>query len=268
MSTNGKILFVSSSNDRFQLKDGRKEPMGYYLSELAIPAMAVVHAGYEIVLVSPKGNRPAVDHRSVVASHFNGEPGLDAALDFVARNHGIQKPRSIRSVIDEGLESCLGVFVPGGHPPMTDLMQDPDLGEVLRHFHSHSKPTAFICHGPIAMAAAMPKAREFREALVADDMQAAKDAAAGWQYAGYRMTIFSNDEERYVEKIVLNGRVPFYGASALETAGCEVATKGPFAANIFQDRELITGQNPQSAHCIAEVFVESLNRYRTAKTAA
>ena len=56
-----------------------------------------------------------------------------------------------------------GVFVPGGQAPVVDLMQDPDVGEILRHFHQHSKPTALLCHGPIAVVAAMPHAREFAQ---------------------------------------------------------------------------------------------------------
>ena len=57
---------------------------------------------------------------------------------------------------------------------MIDLMQDPDLGEVLRHFHAEAKPTALLCHGPIAVTAAMPKAKAFRQALVQGDVDAAK----------------------------------------------------------------------------------------------
>jgi putative intracellular protease/amidase len=38
---------------------------------------------------------------------------------------------------------------------MIDLMQDPDLGEVLRHFHTEAKTTAFLCHGPVALTAAI-----------------------------------------------------------------------------------------------------------------
>lgn len=268
MNSKGKVLFVASSNDIFELKDGRKVPMGFYLNELAVPAQAVVDAGYEVVLVTPKGNQPVVDRHSVVADHFNGEAGLTAALAFVAGNPGMQHARSIRSAIDEGLENYLGVFAPGGHPPMTDLMQDPDLGEVLRHFHAHSKPTAFLCHGPNALTAAMRKAGAFRQALVAGDVETAKAAAADWPYAGYRMTLFSDDEEKYVEKNVLHGEVPFYGARALATAGGEVANKGVFVANVIQDRELITGQNPQSDHAIADLFVAALDRCAAEKSAA
>jgi putative intracellular protease/amidase len=218
--------------------------MGYYLNELAIPAQAAIDAGYETVLVTPKGEQPVVDQHSLAADHFGGsEEALQKALDFVATNAGKRNPRSIRSVIEEGLENYAGMFVPGGHPPMVDLMQDSDLGEVLRHFHEQSRPTALLCHGPIAVTAAMPKSKEFRQALVKGDTAAAKAAAEGWQYSGYRMTIFSNDEEQYVEDNIMGGsKVPFYVATALEIAGGKVETKGVFEAYAVEDRELITGQ--------------------------
>jgi hypothetical protein len=47
-------------------------------------------------------------------------------------------------VTDQGLEHYIGAFAPGGHPPMIDLMQDPDLGEVLRHFHTEAKRTVAL----------------------------------------------------------------------------------------------------------------------------
>src|ERR1043166_164329 len=126
MNAKGKILVVASSIDTFELKDGHKERVGYYLNELAVPTMAAIAAGYGIVLATPKGNRPVVDQQSLVASHFGGsEAKLRAAIDFAASSPDIQLPHSIRSVIDEGLRDYVGVFVPGGHPPMVDLMQDP-----------------------------------------------------------------------------------------------------------------------------------------------
>jgi putative intracellular protease/amidase len=98
---------------------------------------------------------------------------------------------------------------------MVDLMQDPDLGEILRHAHSTAKTTALLCHGPIAITAAMPRAKEFRAALVAGKPEDAKRLAEGWQYAGYRMTIFSNDEEHYAEENYMRGgKVPFYVSDA------------------------------------------------------
>ena len=76
--------------------------------------------------------------------------------------------------------------------------------------HGTAKPTALLCHGPIAIASAIPKAQEFRAALVAGRPEEARRLAEGWQYAGYRMTIFSNDEEHYAEEHYMGGsKVPF-----------------------------------------------------------
>jgi len=38
---------------------------------------------------------------------------------------------------------------------MEDLWKDRSLRTVLRHFHANAKPTALICHAPIALLAAM-----------------------------------------------------------------------------------------------------------------
>lgn len=262
MSTKGTVLIVGSSSDTFELKSGRRDPTGYYLNELAVPARAITDAGYEVVLTTPKGTPPVVEQFSLKADYFGGSDAeLQKALEFVATSPGLRNPPSIRAVIEEGLEGYLAVFVPGGHPPMIDLMQDPDLGEVLRHFHSEAKTTALLCHGPVALTAAMPQAREFRQALVDGDAVAANTAAAGWQYRGYRMTVFSNEEEKWAEQNILHGdEVVFYPARALTAAGGEVQTQGLFEPNVMQDRELITGQNPYSDGPFAELLVETLDR--------
>jgi putative intracellular protease/amidase len=266
MSAKGKVLIVGSSADTFELKSGKMDPTGYYLNELAVPAQAMVDAGYEIVLATPKGTAPVVEQFSVKADYFGGsEAALQQAIDFVATSPGLQNPPSIRSVIDDGLDGYIGVFAPGGHPPMIDLMQDPDLGEVLRHFHTEQKTTAFLCHGPVALTAAMPKAKEFRQALVAGDAEAAKAAATGWQYDGYRMTVFSDDEEEWAEKNILDGdEVVFYPADALTVAGGNVDTQAAFESHVVQDRELLTGQNPYSDGRFTEVLVETLDRASSA----
>ena len=42
---------------------------------------------------------------------------------------------------------------------MMDLLDDPDAGIVMRHFHETSKPTAVLCHGPISLLSALPNRR-------------------------------------------------------------------------------------------------------------
>ncbi|MET0229372.1 MAG: type 1 glutamine amidotransferase domain-containing protein [Rhodanobacteraceae bacterium] len=258
----GTILVIGSSVDTITLKDGSREHAGFYLNEMVVPTQAVLAAGYDMVLATPSGLAPVLDPQSAVSSYFgDSEVALQQALDFVASYPAMQKPRSLRSVVDEGIDRYAAVYVPGGHPPMVDLMQDADLGETLRRFHEAGKLTVLLCHGPVALASAIPKAKEFRASLARGDMENAKTLAAGWPYAGYRMTVFSNDEERWVERTYMDGReVPFFVNDALRIAGgnVEVSGRGIFNSHVVQDRELITGQNPPSDQALAELFVRAL----------
>lgn len=259
----GTVILVTSSTHSIVLKDGTNAETGFYLNELAIPIQAVVAAGYDIVLATPKGNKPVMDRSSAIAEHFeNSEEELKKALEFVDKYPAMQNPVTLRSLVENGLDKYAGVFVPGGHPPMVDLMQDPSLGAILEHFHTEGKTSAFLCHGPISIASSVRDATAFRAALAEGDTAAAKKASEGWQYAGYRMTVFSNDEEHYAERNVFGGhKAPFYVADALSIAGgiVEFAEGGIFKPHLVIDRELITGQNPPTANMFAKAFVSALD---------
>ena len=41
-----------------------------------------------------------------------------------------------------------------GHAPLEDLKLNKDLGRILLHFHAAQRPTAIICHAPIALLSA------------------------------------------------------------------------------------------------------------------
>jgi putative intracellular protease/amidase len=228
--------------------------------------MAVVDAGYEVVLATPDGTKPHIDPASDSADHFGGgQAAYERAKAFFAEHPAMNPARTLRSVIEEGLDGYVGVFVPGGQAPVVDLMPDPELGEILRHFHERKKPTALLCHGPIAVVAAMPHAREFRSALIAGDPAKASEWAEGWQYAGYRMTVFSATEEKVVEDHILHAKLYFNMPDALRTAGGEVTvTEVDFAPYVIEDRELITGQNPRSDHPLAAKLVAALDRFTAA----
>lgn len=80
-----------------------------------------------------------------------------------------------------------------------DLLDDPDAGTVMRHFHKTSKPTAVLCYGPISLLSALPNSTELVGALAAGDTVGARAKTEGWIYSGYKMTIFSTTEHRQVE---------------------------------------------------------------------
>jgi hypothetical protein len=55
--------------------------------------------------------------------------------------NNLLSPRPFKSIGDDELNTFDGVFIPGGHAPLTDLGDNPELGRILLHFHSKGKPT-------------------------------------------------------------------------------------------------------------------------------
>jgi putative intracellular protease/amidase len=258
----GKVLVTGSNATRIEVQGSGWGPTGNYLNETVVPITALISAGYDFQLATPNGTKPHMDKASDSVVHFGGDTSAyNSAKAFWTDDPTMNQVRTLRSVIEEGLDNYAGVFVPGGQAPVVDLMQDPQMGEILRHFHDRAKPTALLCHGPIALVAALPHAREFRAALMAGDETTAKELAKGWQYADYKMTIFSASEEKWVEKEILHGKMYFTMPQALRAAGGDVTTTNvDFEPNAIVDRELITGQNPRSDRLVGEKLVKALDK--------
>ena len=142
---------------------------------------------------------------------------------------------------------------------MMDLLDDPDAGTVMRHFHKTSKPTAVLCHGPISLLSASPNSKEVVAALTAGDTAGARAKAQGWIYAGYKMTVFATAEEQQREPLEIGGKVLFYPDFALSTAGADVSVLAPWTSYVLQDRELISGQNPFSDQALLNLLLPALN---------
>lgn len=254
-----KILVIVSSARALSLREAKSYPTGYFLNELAVPVRKLVEHGYEVVFADPAGNIPALDEHSDSAAYFQNDQAVYKSYrGFLKGLRGLQRPKKLSAVVREGLDRYAAVFVPGGHAPLEDLDRDPDVARILHHFHQAGKPTALICHGPIALIAAVKDPAAFIGALERGEAREASRLAAGWPYAGYRMTIFSTAEEQAAEAGQLGGKVRFYPEEALRAAGGKVEVAQPWTSRVVRDRELITGQNPNSDGQLAEELVKAL----------
>ncbi|MEU6559518.1 type 1 glutamine amidotransferase domain-containing protein [Nocardia nova] len=223
-----KVLFVISAADRWTLSDGEIHPSGYWAEEVAVPHRLFSEAGWDITIATPGGKAPTLDQLSLGIA--GGMPWkrreVKQYLDSI--DSALTHPVALDTVVPDDYDV---VFYPGGHGPMEDLAYDPVSGALLTERLASGKPLALLCHAPAAILAA-----------------STPDGTS--PFAGYRMTGLSNREEllnRFAKK------APWLLEDRLKEAGVDYS-KGrlPLRPYIVVDRNLYSGQNPQSSEKLAK----------------
>ncbi|PCH38483.1 ThiJ/PfpI protein [Wolfiporia cocos MD-104 SS10] len=244
----GKILIILSDADSYpvQKPDGSitNQETRFFLTELAKLLQKLLDFGYDVTFASPIGKRPSVDPLSesllVYFGNWLQRRRENALIERMKSENNLTNPRSFTSFTEEELESYAGVFIPGGHAPIRDLGDNPELGRIPLHFHQRGKPTAAICHGPLALLST-------KYAL----------GSPGFAYQGYKLTSWSDAEESLVEKLQ-GGQIPKV-ESTLQAEGADmISTVGKKAGGITCDREVVSGANPMAAEGLGSRFVEML----------
>ncbi|KAK7689156.1 hypothetical protein QCA50_007847 [Cerrena zonata] len=163
--------------------------------------------------------------------------------------NNLANPRPFASISDEELASFDGIFIPGGHAPLSDLGNNPELGRILWHFHNAGKPTAVICHGPYAFMSTKhaPNTPQFA-------------------YKGYRITSWSDQEEKLVETLK-GGTVPKVESTLALEGAVMVTGAAQKAGAVTVDREVVSGSNPMAAEGLGKRFVEMLQEGERVKGA-
>lgn len=262
-SSPARVLVLVSSADELVLRGGRRESTGIYLSELTDPTDEMLKAGFELTFTTPGGRVPTIDGASVSLMYFRGSRARrNAAFRSYTRllEMGLGSPVPLEEIATDRdrLRQFDGLFIPGGHAPLTDLLYrdalsgdepNEDLGALLAFFHETSRPTGLICHAPLALGSA-------------------PETGDRWIYEGYRMTTFRTLVDRLLEAIPIGrrfrGRLPHYPAELLAGKGARVEhTVLPMGRKVVEDRELITGQDPFSGPALGRAFVAKVNRGQT-----
>ncbi|MDL5159797.1 DJ-1/PfpI family protein [Actinomycetospora termitidis] len=153
---------------------------------------------------------------------------------------GFNAPVSLADLSDEQMAGFDAVFAPGGHGPMVDLAVSPKAGRLLEILHEKGAIVASLCHGPAVLLAAPERW----------DGQ--------WLFEGFRLTAYT-DEEEDQNRIGMLG-MPWYLDAALKNAG-GIFDDAPFAwaSHVVVDRNLITGQNPNSTEATADAVLKALH---------
>ncbi len=152
---------------------------------------------------------------------------------------GFRRPLALSSLTGAELDGFDAVFAPGGHGPMVDLADNPDVGRLLAAMHAKRAPIGALCHGPAML------------------LSAPERADGHWLFDGYRLTCFTDEEEDQTEpgRLGLAWRLD----TALKNAGA-VFDDAPSAwvSHVVADRHLVTGQNPGSTEATAGAVIKKL----------
>jgi putative intracellular protease/amidase len=225
--------------------------VGFYLDEWYYPTSALMRGGWNITYANPQGNQPPLDQGSNSTTFFLDQQDYEDALALLAKETSTKEigtvghPQPFSTFTQDDLANFDVVFIPGGHPPMVDLYKDANLGTILNYFHSNQKPTAAICHGPVALLSAQ---------LVTDV----------WPYKGYNLTVFP-DEAEYIMENLWGGDLPFLPEAVLSAFGANIDNwEGPqtcWEPHVVIHDELVTGMNPASAPSLASNLTAILDGY-------
>ncbi len=220
-----QVLFVVSAADQLTMKDAKVHSTGFWAGELLVPYEAFTQAGFDVEFATPVGRAPHPDPRSLTAHD-------GAGLEHIP---GLRTPLVLDDVDVDGYEA---VFVPGGHAPREDLATDEAAGRLLTEALAAGKPVGAVCHGPAALLAA-------------------RRGDGTPTVAGYRLTGFTDEEER---KGGLADNMRYLLEDKLVELGADFVEGPAFHEHTETDRNLHTGQNPQSSGQVAADMLDALGR--------
>ncbi|MCB5177202.1 type 1 glutamine amidotransferase domain-containing protein [Microvirga lenta] len=238
-----KVLIVATSHDRLGSAGHRT---GVWLEELATPYYTLLDGGAEITLVSIKGGAIPWDPRSLPAEAGEG-PGekpeeqqeVPASVHrFLEDEQVMQLARNSPALGSVDAASFDAVFLPGGHGPMWDAANDETLARLIGTMFDQGKVVAAVCHGPAGLVQA--KRQDGRPIV-----------------EGLRVSAFTNTEE---EAVGLTTVVPFLLEDRLKELGGRFERGPDWQPFAVQDRNLITGQNPQSSELVARHVLTAVER--------
>jgi putative intracellular protease/amidase len=219
-----RVLIVLTSHG--QLGDTGRST-GFYLSEVTHPFQVFTQAGFEVDFVSPKGGvapMDGVDRKDPINAAFLDNPAL------VQRTRETLRPEQVDPT------RYGAIFFAGGHGTMWDLPDNAALQQIAARIYERNGVVAAVCHGPAGLVNI-------------------KLSSGKYLVDGKAVAAFTNAEETAVK---LQDVVPFHLETRLRERGAQPKLAPNFQANVVTSERVVTGQNPASAHGVAEGVVKLL----------
>ena len=225
------VLIVTTSHNTL---GNTGEKTGVWLEELAGPYYQFLDKGANITIASPNGGQVPLDPKSELPEwqttytkrFFNDHIALEA----------IKSALKLSQINPNDYDI---LFFPGGHGPMWDLGDNPEVARIVTAFAKNDLPIGLVCHGVVGLKGVkLENGQPFVK--------------------GRRLTSFTNSEE---EAVGLTHVVPFLLETALIEEGAIYRKEDDWSEFVVEDGNLITGQNPQSSVLTAIKTLELISVY-------
>jgi putative intracellular protease/amidase len=224
------VLMIVTSHDQLGTTG---KPTGIWAEELTTPYYALIDAGFEVTLASPKGGTPPFVADSVVVKP---EDLGNTVKRFLADPVAMGKFNATHKTADMNAADFSAVMLPGGHGTMWDTATDAATARLVSDSFNAGKPTAAVCHGPAGLVNAL---RTDGKSIL----------------FGKKVNGFTNAEETAAG---LMDVVPFHLETKMRELGGVFESGPDWAPYAVRDGHLITGQNPASSALVAQHVVAAL----------
>ena len=201
---------------------------GTFAPELTHAVKVFLSAGFEYDIASIKGGKAPI---------YGTDTEDDSVNDEILKNEEFQnRINNTLPVSQIDINDYDAVFYPGGLGLLSDLATNEDFAKLSAKHYENGGILSAVCHGP---AGFLPVTLSNGDKLLANKS----------------VTGFTREEEIDYGTI---DDAPFLLEESLARNAARYNKVQPWGVLVIEDGRLITGQNPASAHGVAEAVVKQI----------
>lgn len=201
---------------------------GTYSPELTHALQVFLEAGLEYDIASINGGKAPI---------YGTDIEDDAVNDAILNDEDFQNRMNNTLAVSEiNVDDYAAVYYPGGFGLLSDLATNADFAKISAKHYENGGVLSAVCHGPAGL---LPIVLSTGEKLLASKS----------------VTAFTREEEIDYGTI---DDIPFLLEESLTRNAARYSKVQPWSAFVIEDNRVITGQNPGSAHAVAEAVVNLL----------
>lgn len=211
-----KILMVLTSQ---KIIANTNKETGFHFSEFTHPYDFFIKSNYEVMVASPLGGECSITSlhpEDKINSSFYNDP---------EKMKIIKETIKLSNLKDIKFDA---VYIAGGNGAMFDFPNNTVLADILLSTYENGGVLAAVCHGPAAFVGV-------------------KNEKGDYIVNNKKINSFTDVEEKNTEYL---NDMPFLLESKLVEQGAEFESSLPREPHLAVDKNIVTGQNPESVELV------------------